>query len=116
VEHRLDRSIESVAVPPLILQPLVENAVRHGVGHLLEGGHIVIEARSLGDVIRLRVENTCDPDRPRSERKGIGLSNVAQRIETLYGRWGRFEANESEDRYVAVVEIPIAGDRTKLLA
>lgn len=107
VEHRLDRSIESVAVPPLILQPLVENAVRHGVGHLLEGGYIIIEARSLGDVVRLRVENACDPDRPRSQRKGIGMSNVAQRIETLYGRRGRFEAVDSETLYVTTVEIPI---------
>ncbi len=70
---------------PLLLQPLLENAINHGIGHLLEGGNINLEARCAGSKLKLSVENPCDPDRPKSNRAGYGLSLVRRRLEEFYG-------------------------------
>ena len=64
------------SVPPLLLQPLVENAVHHGIAHLLEGGEVRISARRRGGALELAVENPCDPERPASRGAGVGLANV----------------------------------------
>jgi sensor histidine kinase YesM len=75
----------TLAVPPLVLQPLVENAVHHGVAHLIEGGEVLVRARRRDGLLELAVENPCDPERPPSRGAGVGLKNVRQRIETLFG-------------------------------
>ena len=51
-------------MPPLLLQPLVENAVKHGIAQLLEGGVVQIARARDGGHVRISVENRCDPDRP----------------------------------------------------
>jgi LytS/YehU family sensor histidine kinase len=71
----------------MILQPLVENAVKHGIGQLLEGGTITLAAERAGSLLRLRVENDADPDAPTGGAgNGIGLVNVRQRLAAAYGR------------------------------
>ena len=65
--------VRDVSVPPLFLQPLVENAVHHGVAHLLEGGEVCVTARRREGFVELVVENPCDPDRPPSRGTGVGL-------------------------------------------
>lgn len=75
--------VRDVAVPPLVLQPLVENAVHHGVAHLLEGGEVTVQARRREGFLELIVANPCDPDRPPSRGTGVGLANVRSRVETL---------------------------------
>jgi two-component system sensor histidine kinase AlgZ len=81
----------NLSVPPLVLQPLVENAVHHGIAHLLDGGDVKISAVRREGILQLSVENPCDPDRPPSRGAGVGLSNVRERIETLYGTRGSVE-------------------------
>ena len=71
-------------VPPLLLQPIVENAVVHGVAHALEGGTVRIEAACRGRHVMIVVENPCDPDRPRGRRRGVGLANVRGRLAALH--------------------------------
>lgn len=72
-------------VPPLILQPLVENAVGHGIGQLLEGGSVEVRVQCRGGRLRITVENDCEA-RPSNKRgEGIGLENVRQRLEARYG-------------------------------
>ena len=72
-------------LPPMILQPLVENAVKHGIGQRLEGGTISLSARRAGSLLRIRVENETDDEAPRSAGTGIGLANVRQRLAAAYG-------------------------------
>jgi signal transduction histidine kinase len=75
-------------LPNLLLQPLVENSVRHGVAVRIEPGHIDIRARRAGDTLELVV---CDngpgipPARLASPGKGVGLANTRSRLERLYG-------------------------------
>jgi hypothetical protein len=72
-------------VPPLLLQPLVENAVKHGVSHVLAGGTISVTASCTPSRLTIAIENPADPDRPRKPGTRLGLNNVRQRLRTLYG-------------------------------
>lgn len=75
--------LKDVLVPPLLLQPLVENAVRHGVATLLEGGLIRIAATRTDDRVEIVVENAFDPDGRRGGT-GVGLANVRERLGAAY--------------------------------
>ncbi len=82
----IDPTMSDSRVPALLLQPLVENAVRHGVARSMEAGEIRIRTESKGKVLRLSVENTCPAVGRESEvSKGIGLTNTRKRLEHLYG-------------------------------
>jgi two-component system sensor histidine kinase AlgZ len=85
-------------LPPMLLQPLVENAIKHGIGQMVDPGTIRIEAVRLGSILRIRVENDVDPDGApaRTRGAGLGLDNVRQRLAAAYGHqagahWGRRE-------------------------
>jgi Histidine kinase len=97
-------------VPSLILQPLVENAVVHGLsGH--EGPVLItIEATSDGETLTLRISNTVSPARIVNQA-GIGLTNVRERLQVHFGTRGRLRTEfESENRWMAVVAIPALQD------
>ena len=85
VEQELSREAESCGVPPLVLQPLVENAVRHGIAGLLEGGVVRILARRTGDRLRVTVENPVAGEGREGPGEGVGLANVRGRLAAAYG-------------------------------
>jgi two-component system, LytTR family, sensor histidine kinase AlgZ len=96
-------------VPPLLLQPLVENAVRHGISHLLDGGEVRIAARLAAGRLHLAVANPCDPERPARRGGGIGLANVRRRLKLLYGGDARLTVEERPESFRAEVELPAGG-------
>jgi signal transduction histidine kinase len=98
----------SLAVPPLVLQPLIENAVHHGIAHLVEGGKVTIAATRVGDHLELVVENPCDPDRPASRGAGVGLANVRARIEALFGHRALVDIDVQPESYRAHLVLPAA--------
>jgi LytS/YehU family sensor histidine kinase len=88
VAWHVDDHVTSALVPPLILQPVVENALRHGLWPRTEGGALTIAARSAGSELELEVIDQgvglapdFDPDRS----TGVGLSNVRARLAQMYG-------------------------------
>lgn len=85
VERTLAPGCGECTVPPLLLQPLAENAVRHGIAHRIEGGIVSIRAERRGGRLLLEVENPCDPDRPILGDGGIGLGNVRLRLAAAFG-------------------------------
>ncbi len=84
-EKNIEEGCELILVPSLILQPIMENAVAHGVAHLIEGGTISFSAKKKGSHLLLSVSNPCDRDKPRSKGNGVGLSNIRRRLDALYG-------------------------------
>ncbi len=109
VEEAVEEAALACPVPALILQPLVENAVRHGIAQLLDGGVIRLEARRLAGRLCLAVENPCDPDHPPATRgsgERLGLANVAARLATRYGEAARVEARAAPGRFRVEVELP----------
>ena len=84
VRFDVEPGLAGAAVPPMMLLTLVENALKHGVGPLPEGGSIVIEARRSDNAIRLRVSDS-GRGMGAAQGQGVGLANVRSRLRSLYG-------------------------------
>jgi len=93
-------------VPSLLLQPLVENAVTHGIAHMLDGGTVTVHAERTASRLRVRVESPCDPDRPRRKGGGVGLSNVRSRLHALHGAEAAVETVEDNERWRVEITLP----------
>ncbi|HEY7335076.1 MAG TPA: histidine kinase [Bryobacteraceae bacterium] len=106
VEVHADEACADCQVPPLVLQPLVENAVKHGVATLVEGGTIRVDSRVRNGQLRVTVENCFDPDSPTPRRRGMGLRNVRSRLETRFGAAGRLAARADGNRFRAEIAVP----------
>jgi two-component system LytT family sensor kinase len=110
VEKQVDDDALESYVPSMIIQPLVENAVKHGVGSRLEGGRIIIRARrGLGSaIIEIEDNGVGLPQKERSENGlGIGLSNVNERLKVIYGAQYQLQLESDPERgTIARVEIP----------
>jgi sensor histidine kinase YesM len=79
------------SVPSLLLQPLLENAIRHGLAPIREGGCVSVSAQREGDRLRLRVEDDGAGLRPDfGARFGVGLRNVQERLQALYAETAEF--------------------------
>jgi signal transduction histidine kinase len=107
VEMDIKEDCQKVMVPPLILQPLVENAVRHGIAHLVEGGTIQFHCERRGDRIVIQIQNPIDLDRPRRKGSGLGLKNVRARLNTLYGYEARVDVEETNEYFQINLTVPI---------
>ena len=99
-------------VPHLMLQPLVENAILHGISRDSTAGELRLEARRLGGLLRLRIhDDGPGPPEPGSGEpgvgEGIGLANARARLDELYGRAGRLALRRRRPRGTTVeVEVP----------
>ncbi len=88
VDVRIEDGVGDGLVPSFVLQPLVENAIRHGTGAVLRDGHVRVCAGRTGDVLKINVEDDGVglPEGWRLEdHAGVGLSNIMHRLEQLYG-------------------------------
>jgi hypothetical protein len=83
-EAELDPDALDCLVPPMLLQPLVENAVKHGIGQMIEPGLVLLRAVRAGSLLRIVVENDVDPDSACVKGTGTGLENVRRRLAVAY--------------------------------
>ena len=95
----LPPELEGLPLPPLLLQPLVENAIKHGLEPKIEGGRIVVSARREGTLLRLTVRDTGVGLGAAGARTGtaFGLEQVRTRLATLYGTRARLELRAADD-------------------
>jgi LytS/YehU family sensor histidine kinase len=95
--------------PPMLLQPLVENAVKHGLEPAIEGGEITIKVVEENGLIRIEVQDTGNGFSS-YDTTGVGITNVRERIRLLYGDKGRLilEANDPHG-VKAIIEVPKHG-------
>ena len=107
---RVDEDIEPActdcAIPVLLLQPLVENAVKHGIAGMVEGGAIRLAVRRLGADVSVTVENAFDPDMPPARNLGLGLAHVRRRLQLRYGEDAAFDAGAADGVYRVVLRFP----------
>jgi two-component system LytT family sensor kinase len=91
-------------VPSLILQPLVENAVRHGIAQLAGPGMVRVQAERDGERLLLRIVNSGTLQA--GLREGIGVRNTRERLSNLYGETASFELAATSDGVLAVLDLP----------
>jgi two-component system, LytTR family, sensor histidine kinase AlgZ len=111
VDWQLDALPMGAAVPALILQPLLENAVYHGIEPLDQGGTIRISGRRDGRSAVLTIDNPVAP-RVLARRPGhrIGLDNVRQRLELMFHGEAEVEVFEAPERFVVTLRFPAGGE------
>ncbi len=107
---RINMTIEPAAaevpIPPMLLQSLVENAVKHGIAPLAAGGDLVISARLDGDTLRLEVGNPGRVTEARPDGAGVGLANTRERLRILYGSRASLRLENRGDRVTATALVP----------
>jgi two-component system LytT family sensor kinase len=113
VEKEIDPQTLDVLVPSILLQPLIENSIKHGLEPRIHGGTVTLRSRLQGDRVMIEVadDGVGIVARPASELKragnGIGMKNVRERLEVLYGAQARFTVVSNPGRGTLVsIELP----------
>ena len=114
-EHRLQTSVEiepdalAASVPPMVIQTLVENGIKHGIDQTPDGGGLRVAARSLGDHVRVTVDSPGRLDTSSTPESGVGLANATERLQRLCGDWASLTVVQaSADVVRAEVVIPLS--------
>ncbi len=97
---------KDVLIPPLLLQPLVENAVTHGIANLPDGGCVRLAVYREDGFLSIVVENTFDPEATTSGRGGMGLENVRQRLEARYLKRATIRVTHDEKQFRVSLFVP----------
>ena len=106
VQRELDGLPAGFPLPRLLLQPLVENAVRHGIQPLREGGVVTLHGERRGDAIVIEIANPLPPS-PARGGNGHGLDSVRRRVAFRYGPRAAVQAGPQGERYVVSLRLPI---------
>ena len=93
-------------VPSLVIQPLVENAVTHGIARSVEGGTVRIESSLRGDRLSICIANPCGDASQSPRVKGFGLENTRKRLMALYGREARVDVLNANESFRVVLSFP----------
>src|ERR1051326_2837942 len=111
IKEEVEPACEGCPVPALILQPLVENAVKHGIAGLVGGGTISLRMRRVNNGVAITIENDIDTEntsggQARVTSLGIGQAHVRRRLEGGYGTGASFEADQGGGIYRVVLRFP----------
>ena len=109
VRVSMEDGLGQVPVPPLLLQPLVENAVKHGIATCLDGGTIQVDAKKRGELVWLTVANPRDGESTR-RGTGLGLDIVRRRLSGAFGTRAALAVEPSPEEYRVSITWPIRSD------
>ncbi|MCL6264904.1 sensor histidine kinase [Flagellimonas myxillae] len=103
----IDKDTLKLEIPPMIIQLLIENAVKHGISNLKQGGRILLGLKKEGERLIITVTNTGKLQIGKNTTQ-LGLKNIRQRLKLLYADRASFNLNEIGDEVVADIKIPLA--------
>jgi two-component system, LytTR family, sensor histidine kinase AlgZ len=104
--ENITNDCKNLLIPPLLLQPLVENAVKHGIANLPEGGQVHLAAECENGRLSIVVENTFDPEATPTHRNGMGLANVRQRLDARYPKLASMRVKTTADQFQVNLSLP----------
>jgi two-component system LytT family sensor kinase len=105
-EQEVKQELTQIKIPPMILQMLVENAIKHGISNQKDGGKITLIVTDNNEKIILQVNNT-GRLKAATDSTRIGLDNIKKRLELLYGDTAQFILKEVENEVHAIIQIPL---------
>lgn len=94
-------------VPGMLLQPLFENAIKHGIRHLRSGGTITMHILQHHGWLHIRTENPCTSNTSPATGNGLGLLNIRERLATLYGDQARVHWEKKEQQFILEIALPL---------
>ena len=107
----IDKNALQMKVPPMVIQILVENAIKHGIAHLPKGGEIIVKVQVKGDELDIEVVNTGQLTKG-TEGSGIGLKNASQRLKLLANSLKSIQLNNLDENMVSArFSIPILSNK-----
>lgn len=106
MREAIQEESKACLLPPLLLQPLVENAIKHGIAGLPEGGEVRLTSDRQNGRLAIVVENSWDPDAPPRRSGGLGLKNVQQRLEARYGKEANLRVNSDGPFFQVILSLP----------
>lgn len=122
LRYRIDvpDELRQFRIAPMLLQPVVENAIAHGLEPKLEGGEITLGARVEGEHVVIRISDTgagLNLNAPRKPGGGVGLSNLRERLRSLYGAAAKVELLENQPCGMTVrLMLPLNASPTSILS
>jgi len=106
VDIEVDSGCERCRVPPLLIQPLVENAITHGVAPSLNGGLVSLHAARSGNAVSIVIENPFEAESGSKNGTGLGLQNVKSRLANLYDGDARLDIDQNGGRFRVELRFP----------
>lgn len=104
----IEEGLEEEKIPPMLIQLMIENAIKHGIAHQMNGGLIRLSIKKQAEYLSICVENTGHlSDAADSNGTGVGLKNIRTRLDLLYNGQAHFSLQQKEERVVATTLIPI---------
>ena len=99
-------------IPPLILQPLLENAVYHGIEPLAEGGTIDVSLYRNSDGLHMTVSNPAQNQTARTSGNKMALSNIRERLDLLFDVEAKYQVESDSNHYQVHILIPYVKEQT----
>jgi two-component system LytT family sensor kinase len=106
VVYNVDQASYPCLIPPLMVQTLVENAIKHGISKLTTGGELEIEIKPMDDFLIIKIMNSGVYTGNIENSTGIGINNTVQRLELLFGKKASFNIHNENQRVVAQIKLP----------
>jgi len=106
LDFEIDTNIENSRIPNLILQPIYENAIKHGVNESLEPVEIKTKAQKNKNNLHIQISNNFDKDAITRKGQGIGLKNIQERLNLIYGRTDLLYISKTESEFIVNLEFP----------
>lgn len=107
-EFEIEEEALNVKIPPMAIQLLVENAIKHGISQLATGGNIDIRANLTEGHLKIQVSNEGQLKKT-SKREGIGLKNLIERLQILFGQFAELKVeNSNPETVTATLKIPLS--------
>ncbi len=104
---QVDENLRALQVIPLILFPLVENSIKHGIGSSSEPGYVHIQLAQEGEVLIIRVVNSYDPEAKPKRGTGLGLESLRKRLMASFGLAAAVTTQANEQEYSVTLRIPL---------
>jgi len=108
-DHRLEYSIEAsddslkYEVPPMLIQTLVENSIKHGIGQLRQGGKITVAAKKIYNLLEVTIINTGRMKDNYIQSAGYGITNTIERLKLIYGENANFRIHNTSNNTVEAI-------------